>query len=74
VFQDERGWLAGLKVGDPVHRFLGPIPMPLQVSRVTETRIHCGPWEFDRATGAEIDEDLGWGPALTGSYIRPVSS
>ncbi len=73
VFPDESAWLQALKPGDQVHRFLGPVPILLKVSRVTKDRIVCGAWEFDRATGAEIDEDLGWGPGETGSWIRPVS-
>ena len=35
------------------------------------------PWEFDKKTGAEIDDDLGWGPPtaeepnkMTGSFIE----
>jgi hypothetical protein len=64
-----------IKVGQTVTRWLaGTIPMELRVTSVTDDRIVCGGWEFDRATGAEIDEDLGWGPppkfAMTGSFIR----
>ena len=31
----------------------------------------CGPYKFDRITGAEVDEELGWGapPLMTGSFI-----
>lgn len=67
-----------VKPGDQVLRMLaGSIPMPLKVTEVTETEILCGKrdigWMFDRKTGAEIDEDLGWGPPpkMTGSYILP---
>ena len=67
--------LAEIAVGDFVSRWLGdaPIPMRLKVSEVTADRIICaGVWEFDRQTGAEIDEDLGWGPGtVTGSLIEP---
>jgi len=73
VFSDEVAWLHGLKAGDQVHRFLGLVPMLLRVSQVTPDRVICGAWEFDRATGAEIDEELGWGTGGTGSFIRPVS-
>jgi hypothetical protein len=63
-----------IKVGQTVTRWLaGTIPMELRVSEVTDDRIICGGWEFDKTTGAEIDEDLGWGPppcAMTGSYIK----
>ncbi len=61
-----------LQVGDSVTRWLaGTIPMPLKVTAVSDTVIECHDWTFDRATGAEIDEDLGWGPPprMTGSYI-----
>ena len=61
-----------LKVGDVVVRMLaGTIPMKLQVSEITEQLIVCSAWQFDKATGAEIDEELGWGPPplMTGSYI-----
>jgi hypothetical protein len=64
-------------VGDFVSRCLGkaPTPMRLKVSEVTADRIICaGGWEFDRQTGAEIDEELGWGPGrVTGSFIEPES-
>jgi hypothetical protein len=63
-----------LKVGDVVTRMLaGTIPVRLTVSAITDRNITCGAWEFDKATGAEIDEDLGWGPPplMTGSYLDP---
>lgn len=58
--------------GDVVVRYLaGELRMELTVTEVTRDRIICGDWEFDRTTGAEIDEVLGWGspPKSTGSYI-----
>jgi hypothetical protein len=61
-----------LKVGDVVVRMLaGTLPMKLQVSAITEQLIICSAWQFDKATGAEIDEELGWGPPplMTGSFI-----
>jgi hypothetical protein len=61
-----------VKVGDKVVRMLaGKIRMELTVTAVEETKIVCGWWDFDRATGAEIDEDLGWGPPplITGSFL-----
>lgn len=66
--------LFDVEVGDTVFRFLGAIgaPLPLRVSAVTEEQIICGDWQFDKRTGAEIDEFLGWGPALTGSYVLAV--
>ena len=65
-----------IKVGMRVKRMLaGTIPMDLLVSEVTDTRIICGAYEFDRKTGAEIDEELGWGPEFghTGSYLKGVA-
>lgn len=59
--------------GDYVTRMLaGTIPMELHVIEVTNDLIICaGGWKFDRKTGAEVDEDLNWGPPPkhTGSYI-----
>jgi hypothetical protein len=63
--------LSDVMVGDKVLRWLAGIevPMPLIVTEVTDERIICGPWEFDRITGAGIDELLGWGSKSTGSWI-----
>lgn len=61
-----------IKRGDMVVRILGGVlPMPMQVTDVDDTLIHCGPWTFDRETGAEVDHDLGWGPmyGVTGTYL-----
>lgn len=60
-----------VKPGDTVTRMLaGAVAMQLKVQAVTDTIIDCG-WTFDRKTGAEIDEDLDWGPPpkMTGSYL-----
>jgi len=68
--------LAEIAVGDFVLRWLGGIPKPmrLKVTQLTADRIICSAWEFDRQTGAEIDEDLGWGPGgVTGSFLEPES-
>ncbi len=55
--------LNDLQVGDTVTRLIaGVIPMPLKVTAVSETIIECSDWTFDRATGAEVDDFLGWGP------------
>lgn len=65
--------MINVKVGDRVVRMLaGSIPMELRVTDVTDKLILCGEWTFDRQTGAEVDEYLGWGPppAYTGSYIQ----
>jgi hypothetical protein len=63
--------LRDVGVGDTVFRwFGGPFPpMPLPVTAVTSNRIICRHWEFDRETGAEIDEFLGWGPTRSGTFI-----
>lgn len=59
-----------IKPGDVVTRLIGGVmPMELTVTAVDERLIHCGPWTFDRETGAEVDEELGWGPEGTGSYL-----
>lgn len=62
--------LEGIAVGDEVVRLIGgEIPMPLKVDKVTDTLVVCGPWEFDKETGAEIDEELGLGVEGTGSIL-----
>lgn len=62
-----------IEVGDTVKRMLaGKIPMDLKVTEITEDLIVTGGgWTFDRRTGAEVDEDLQWGPkyGVTGSYL-----
>lgn len=65
-----------VKVGDKVTRLMaGTIEMELTVTAVDEQLIHCASWTFDRASGAEVDEDLRWGPShgVTGSYITAVN-
>lgn len=62
--------LSDIKPGDKVVRMLGgTIPMQLKVSAVDEY-IHCGPWKFSKANGAEIDEELGWNEKQTGSFLK----
>ena len=67
--------LAQVRAGDVVTRLLGGSPMDLKVTLVDEKLIYCGKpgvgWSFDRATGVEVDEELGWGPqfGITGSYL-----
>jgi len=66
--------LSAVRVGDAVIRWLsGAIPQRLVVTAVDEETITCGAWGFDRATGAEIDDTLGWGPSygITGSFLGP---
>ena len=64
--------LKDVKVGDTVYRYLaGKLEMPLKVTAITMNNFVCGSWEFDLKTGAEVDEDLNWGPSplMTGSFI-----
>ena len=61
--------LEDIKPGNGVIRMMAGMPMRLIVSEVTDNLIKCGPWEFSRRTGAEVDEDLGWGEHRTGSYL-----
>jgi hypothetical protein len=70
-------YLESIKPGDIITRMLaGVVPMQLKVTEVTDDMIYCGErgvgWKFDRNTGAEVDEDLNWGPPPlhTGSFIR----
>ena len=66
-------FLASLKVGDTVIRMLaGVVPINLLESAIDDKLITCGAWTFNRATGGEVDEDLGWdGVNLTGSILTP---
>lgn len=71
------GSFRAVGVGDTVTRLLaGSIPMSLVVTDIDERFIHCGGpggWKFDRSTGIEVDEELGWGPqfGISGSYLVP---
>lgn len=67
-----------INVGDKVKRQFGPTPGPnmvLQVTDVDDELIYCGAkgtgWSFDRATGAEVDHGLRWGPmyGVTGTFL-----
>lgn len=76
-----------VKRGDIVRRQLGGVvPMDLYVVKVDEKLIYAAVteaidpekqpgevWTFDRATGLEEDEELGWGIAQghTGSALDP---
>ena len=64
-----------LKVGDKVTRvFMGGLTMPLTVTDISCGIVRCSPWDFDLATGVEIDEDLQWGPqwGRSGSYLEEL--
>ena len=72
-----------VKRGDIVRRMIGgEIPMDMIVLKVDERLIYAAPssavkpeegWTFDRATGLEEDDDLGWGimKGKTGSALDP---
>jgi len=60
--------LSMIQVGDAVVRHLGSIDLNLVVTKVTDAKIYCGDWKFDKNTGAEIDKDLRF-PA---SYITKL--
>lgn len=61
-----------INIGDTVIRNLCGVVMELRVTDVTTDKIVCGDWEFCNVTGAEIDDELGWGPPpkATGSYLE----
>lgn len=68
-----------MKIGDIVERKINVggqlVPMMrLTITAIRGDRIICGAWEFDKNTGAEIDEDLGWGPTASGSFIFPLAN
>lgn len=67
--------MLNVQVTDKVRRYLGgtPPPMILEVTAIKDGLIHCGPWTFDIHTGAEVDDELNWGPPprATGSFITP---
>ena len=76
--------LKHLKVGDRVTRFVGQgvVMMQMEVIQVNETTMECAHivdehlvklgWNFDRESGAEEDDSLGWGVKYghTGTYIK----
>ncbi len=62
-----------MKIGDTVTRMLAAIiPIKLKITSIDDKFIHCGCWKFDIVTGAEVDEELGWGPEGTGSYLKEL--
>lgn len=59
-----------IKEGDTVIRVMGGVVrMPLTVQKVDESKIYCGAWTFDKSTGDELDEEIGWYAGHSGSYI-----
>lgn len=63
--------MSELQVGDYVTRNMGGAELELKISKIDDRFIYCGPWKFCKNTGAEVDEDLNWGPPPqhTGSFI-----
>lgn len=54
-------------VGDIVTRVMaGTVRMNLKVTEITEDKIICGSWEFDKMTGLEIDDAF---PGMVISYL-----
>lgn len=64
-----------------IRKLGGVLDMEMRVVKIEDGVIHCTAvdeptqditWEFDQVTGAEIDEDLRWGPkyGVTGSFLR----
>ena len=46
-----------IEVDTVVKRMLaGEVPMDLIVTEITDNKIICGAWEFDKHTGNEIDD------------------
>ena len=60
----EKKRLSEVQPGDTVVRWFYGAPMMLLVTEVTTHRIVCGPREFCRLSGAEIDEGLGLGGGM----------
>ena len=59
------------KIDDTVTRMIcGVLPMELKITEMTEGLIICGPWEFSKKTGLEIDEALGWTEYKSGSHLK----
>ena len=59
--------LRDLVVGDIVIRNMVGIKQNHRITEITEDRIICGPWEFCRDTGVEIDELM----SMVVSTIKP---
>ena len=66
-------FLSDIKIGDTITRTISEsIDMSLPVTNITEDKIVCGDYEFDRETGMEIDELLGWDKYNSGTRITGV--
>ena len=53
-----------MKVGDIVTRDMCGFIQELVITGVTDDRIICGDWEFDKETGVEIDDMLSCSPSF----------
>ena len=48
-----------MEIGDIVTRaLLGSTFMKIKITDITDSRIICGPWEFDKITLEEIDDEI----------------
>ena len=56
--------LKNIIAGDMVRRNMLGVELPLIVSAVTKDKIICGPWEFCRETGDEIDAEMSYSPSF----------
>lgn len=64
-----------VKTGDVVIRMLaGTHPVELKVTDITDDLIVCGDWTFERRTGAEVDEALGWGIRDENDHLSATGS
>jgi hypothetical protein len=67
-----------IKPGDIILGMLGgTVPKELLVTAIDHDVICAGlRWKCDRATGAEVGQDLGWGPqfGVTGPFINDCRS
>lgn len=76
---DLSGDARALVAGDVLMRDLGGVLVALPYLGARDGLIHAGfgpalCWTFDEATGAEVDDEIGWGPAhgVTGSCLVGV--
>jgi hypothetical protein len=58
--KERKKWLLSLQVGDKVKRLLGGVvPSVIEVTKITDNLIVCGPWHFLMAFGTEVDSAMG---------------
>lgn len=71
------GWpsFRDIDVGDHMVRMLGGHEMPLRITGRDDDYLYVGDpgqgWKFDRDTGIEVDEEIGFGPqfGIIGTYL-----